>query len=214
MDTPPSPWWQKVESIPGLDRSHLQISERNGRTSVCGSVHTLVERRALERGLDTAGQSPTPTLEVEVRLAAEDRVADAELVRRIQASLHWHAQLHDLSLCISASAGRVGLAGDVPSVEHAAAAQAMVESMRGVVEVSSSLRIVSNAARVDLATRVRQKLGECSGVDTARVSVDCRDGSVILEGEIGDWSERRAITDAVRSIPGVQTIDDRLLTDD
>jgi osmotically-inducible protein OsmY len=203
-----------IDALPGVDRSRLEVVEADGTAILRGSVRTLVERRALQRVLGDAANAPPLRLEVDVQPEESDRVSDAELLHRIQASLHWHALLHDLHLCVSSCSGRIGLAGTVPSTAHASAAQTMVESMRGVVDVDNSLRVGQDATRTDLAARVRQALERCEGVDAARVRVDCRNGSVILEGEIGDWTERRAILDAARATPGVGTIEDRLLTDD
>lgn len=49
--------------------------------------------------------------------------------------------------------------------------------------------------------------------EAKEISLDIRDGRVILNGAVSTWAERQAVIGAVRGTPGVQTVEDHLRTD-
>ena len=46
--------------------------------------------------------------------------------------------------------------------------------------------------------------------EAKRVRLDIKDGRVTVSGTVGSWSEREAVTGAVRGTPGVRIVDNQL----
>lgn len=203
-----------IQSLPPRERFRLSLAQEGSGLRIHGAVSSLALRHAIEQGCTRAPGEPMVMLDVSVRPEPEDAVADVELARRVQASLQWNAWLRDLSLAVTVDGGRVRLSGEVATREQALAARALIESLHGVVEYHDDLASGVSPLRADLVARVREGLRAAGDVDSARVRIECRDGRIVLEGEIGDWSERRRIVDVARAVAGVTVVEDRLLTDD
>ena len=109
------------------------------------------------------------------------------------------------------------LTGNVPTEEHIAKADELAKDIRGVKEVRNRLRVrdpdVAAGSITDeqLKAKLEKKIEEDEDLAKAKAkekfTYSIENGNVTLKGKLGDWSDAGSLVNAVRRIPGVQTVD-------
>jgi hyperosmotically inducible protein len=105
----------------------------------------------------------------------------------------------------------VTLAGDLSWQYQKKAAEDAVRKLSGVTGVSNVISITPMVFASDIKKKIQEALARHAQVEAQAIRVEVRDGNkVSLEGKVDNWEQREAVENAAWSVPGVQSVDDRV----
>ena len=140
--------------------------------------------------------------------------SDSDIQRDVVAELKWDPSLEDEDIAVAVRDGVVTLAGFVHSYLDKWRAERVASRVKGVKAIANDLevRLPSSSNRPDpeIARAAVDALTWNISVPRDRVQVRVEDGWVTLEGDVDYYYQREAAERAVRSLPGVKGITNRL----
>ena len=114
---------------------------------------------------------------------------------------------------VTVANGWVTLNGTLEYYYQSAAAERAVRDLTGVKGVSNTILLQAPATPIrtsDVIAKIEAAFRRSAQVDARRININARDGTVILNGNVRAWAERREAERAAWAAPGVTQVDDRL----
>jgi hypothetical protein len=197
----------------GLVRPHdVLVEVKAGRVHLSGIVPSYVSRCSAVRVARRIAGVQNVFVEVRVLPAA---VTDEELANRARAIILWSALGPAERIAVAVSHGVLTLSGSLESTGQHQGLLAQILPLAGIVDLVDRITIGAPASASPLPARIRAALRSHAGADAERIRFEVADdGSVRIEGELSDWRSHHAVVDAVRSLEGVQRVDDAITIDD
>ena len=139
---------------------------------------------------------------------------DAELRRNITRALHGDLRLNVADLAVEVQGGVVTLRGSVPNPLQKIEAIGVVRRLGATGVVADELSVVPSDLPRDheIDLNVRRALVADPRVKEKDVSVEVRDGVVILTGLVDAPAQRAFVDEDIRPIPGVTAIENAMAT--
>ena len=82
----------------------------------------------------------------------------------------------------------------------------------GVRGITNMITIKPRIDSANVKSKIDAALKRHAEVEAKTIRVSVQNGNkVVLEGAVDTWSERRAVEDAAWSVPGVASVEDRLM---
>jgi osmotically-inducible protein OsmY len=137
--------------------------------------------------------------------------SDTAIVTAAANALEWDSAVPDRAVKATHRHRCVTLTGTVAHQFEKSAAELCVQRLNGVKGVANSIVIKPCVHTGDVKAKIEEALQRSAVVDSQRISVDARDGTVLLTGTVRSLAERDDAERAAWAAPGVTTVDDRLL---
>jgi len=141
-------------------------------------------------------------------------MTDKQLQQDILQELDWEPEVRATDVGVSVHEGVVTLSGFVDSFAEKFDAEAATKRVFGVKGVANDLEVKLPTAvqrpDPDIAQAAVRTLGELVTVPQHRIQVTVREGVLILEGEVDRQYQAEAAGNAVRRLPGVRDIRNRI----
>ncbi len=149
-----------------------------------------------------------------------DRVSDATTTATVKSKLLWNRNTGGLGIKVSTENGVVTLEGDADSKASMELAERLAANTEGVESVDNQLSVTgARGASADasrdfgdsvsdgwITTKVRSTLLFSRDVPGTGISVETRDGVVILEGEVDSEAAKRRAVALSADVQGVQQV--------
>jgi osmotically-inducible protein OsmY len=107
--------------------------------------------------------------------------------------------------------GWVTLTGSAAHQFEKSAAELGVRRLYGVKGVANSIVVKPTVSASDVKAKIEEALKRSALIDSQRISVEAREGTVVLTGTVRSLSERDDAERAAWAAPGVTKVDDRLM---
>jgi osmotically-inducible protein OsmY len=197
---------------------------RRRRTSrwTIGMVLVLAALAALAYAYQRSGGRLEETVHSLVRASSE-----AGTTAQVKAALALSERVNAFEIDVENRGGTVTLQGTVPSEEARSLAGAIAASTRGVRAVHNELtidpatrpdpeltRMAARVADLEIQAGVQEALLAEPAIQPATVSVQVDGGRVTLAGQVHEPAQRYRAELAVRSVQGVQGVENRLAVDE
>lgn len=133
---------------------------------------------------------------------------DLSLRKQAEAELAWDVRLATRSIRVTVNDGTVELTGRVRTYLAKWQAERAVERVRGVRAVANEIRVVPLVVLNDgeLTAAASVCLAATRELTRHTITVAAYEGWLALEGQV-EWDfQRRAVADAVRSVPGLRGV--------
>lgn len=209
-----------------IDPKSLEITVTDGKVSISGEVGTSSEKRLLQELADIMGVEEVDASKLTVNPADRDESqrkrrnlarADEEIAQALKDAWAHDPRILGFEPALTVKKGFVTLRGDVSTLAAKNAAAQVAHNTPGVNLVHNYLKVrPETPSRSDeaIANDIRKALVNDPGSDAYEISVQVRNGNVILRGDIEEpWEKVRANV-IVAGVDGVKTIRNRLEFED
>jgi osmotically-inducible protein OsmY len=139
---------------------------------------------------------------------------DLQLRRHVEDELEWQPNLDASRIGVVVHDRIVTLTGYVPSYGEKQAVERIVRQVRGIEAIANEIRVripgVDKRTDAEIARAAVDALNGAVADARDRIKISVSQGWVCLEGDLDGDAEKTAAELAVRSLPGVQGVIDRL----
>jgi len=208
---------QALEAAPGLRDAGIVVSVDDGVVTLTGEVATSEERAAAVEAvrrvagvLDLANDLDLATPEGRGRSTTQVP-SDTEIALAVRQALRWRAPVPHECIRSTVTNGHVTLEGAVDYWHQREAVAHLVRGLAGVRGVTNRVEVQAPAVKVeDVQEEIEKALEEWAEEEAKRVQVAMSDGTVTLAGVLSSRAEVEAVVAAVRAMPGVAAVENRL----
>ena len=201
----------ELEFEPSVDAQDIGVAVSNGVVTLSGHVSSYAQKIAVQQAVQRVKGVQAIAQEIEVRYPGEKKTADDEIAKRALNILKWDAVIPEDAVKVTVQKGWVLLTGEVDWQFQKKAAEDAIRKLSGVTGVSNSITIKPRVSASDIKKKIENALARNAHVEARAIRVNVSDGNKVrLEGSVDSWDDRYVVENAAWSVPGVQSVDDRL----
>jgi osmotically-inducible protein OsmY len=201
----------ELEFEPSVDAAHIGVAVDGGVATMTGHVNSYFEKVVAERVVQRVKGVRGIAQEIEVRYPNAKKCADDEIAKRALNIVSWDVSVPDDKVKIKVQNGWITLSGEVDWNYQKGGAEAAVRKLSGVFGVSNLITVRPRVNTSDVKLRIDEALRRSAEIEAAGVRVNVSGATVTLEGKVHSWRERGVAERAAWAIPGVGSVEDRLV---
>jgi osmotically-inducible protein OsmY len=191
---------------PSVNSTDVGVAVTDGAVTFTGRVRSYASKVAAVRAAERVYGVRAVADEIEVTLSSSEEHDDSGIAEEIARQRSWNVEFPD-SVKPEVSNGRVTLRGEVEWAYQREAAEAAMQSLRGVRSVTNRIIIKPRPDVHDVTQRVEQAVRRSADVDADSILVETDGGGiVILRGKVRTFAERRSAQRAAEAAPGVTKV--------
>jgi osmotically-inducible protein OsmY len=196
---------------PSVSDKEIAVAVKDGVVTLNGSVDSYAQKYAAERAASAVGGVKAVAEELQVRLPNVYERTDTELAHAIVNALKWDIQVPDDKITATVEKGWVDLKGEVEWQYQKTAAAAAIRNLTGIRGLTNLIRVKpQKASAYEVSSKIKDSLRRNAEVDADKISVETKDGTVILRGSVRSFAERKDAEAAAWRAPGVSKVEDNL----
>jgi osmotically-inducible protein OsmY len=203
---------EELRCDPTVEASQIGVTASNGVITLRGLVNTYAQKLAAEEAAKRVSGVKAVAVELEVCLLDGHKRDDVDIAKAALDALRWHSMVPDERIKVTVENGWITLEGTVDWRFQRESAERAVHWLTGVRGVSNSIAIMakSKISPSDVRQKIFDAMRRNAELEARRIGVDTHDGTVVLHGDVHDWSEVQAAQRAAWAVPGVADVENRL----
>lgn len=202
---------EELEFDPAVNAAHIGVSVRGGVVTLTGHVETFAEKFAAEKAARRVRGVTGVAQEIEVHLPVDKKTGDDEIAQRAVKMLEWDVAVPLNAISVKVEHGIVSLSGTVEWAFQRAEAEYDIRKLSGVKGVINAIHVRPKVRAADVQAKLSAAFERNADLEAKRISVEVNDGKVVLGGKVDSWIEREAAERAAWSVPGVTSVEDRIV---
>jgi len=183
---------------------------KGGVVNLTGFTRSYSQKFEAERAAKRVAGVVGLANDIEVRVPAADERPDPEIARDTVAALRNQLPVSSQNATATVKNGWITLEGEVEWNYQREMAENSVRWLKGVRGVTNLLQVKPKISPADIKRKIEEAFRRSAEVDAKRVTVEAREGEVVLKGTVRSWAERQEAERAAWSAPGVKKVDDRI----
>ena len=197
---------------PSVDAAEIGVSAESGIVTLSGIVKSLPQKWAAEKAAQRVYGVKAVTDEIAVKLPGGGELGDTEIARAVVNALDWNASVPRGHVKVVVSHRWVNLEGTVRFHYERVAAEYSVRGLIGVKGVTNLISVKPpQTSPKDIKHKIEQAFERAADLDAEMISVEAKDGKVILRGTVDSWAERERAELAAWAAPGVSHVQNEIL---
>jgi osmotically-inducible protein OsmY len=198
---------------PRVQPHEIGVTVTEGVVTLTGWVDGYAKKWAAERAAHRVARVRAVANDLAVRLPTSARRTDPEIATATVRALEWDAFVPVEEVDVTVAEGWVTLHGQVEWEYQRRAAERAVSRLTGVRGVSNGIAVrpLATAPGPEIAAGILRALERGVATDTARISVDVYDDTVVLDGVVRSTAQRAEAERTAWSAPGVTEVRNRLV---
>jgi osmotically-inducible protein OsmY len=201
----------EFEFDPSFDGEHVGVAVDKSVVTLSGHVRSYAQKLAAIAAAHRVKGVHAIAENIEVRYPYQHQMADDQIAKRALDMLSWDVLVPGDAVDVLVQDGWVTLSGNVNWFFERSAAEEDVHKLSGVRGVTNKITIEPKIDCANVKNKIEAALERHVEVEAKAIRVTVRDGNtVVLEGQVDNLDERRAVENAAWSAAGVASVDDRL----
>lgn len=201
----------ELEWDPSIDAAHVGVAVDEGIVTLLGHIETYAEKSAIERAVRRVEGVRGLAIELDVKLDPGHVRSDSDIAVAAESMLRWNTLVPYERIQVKVEKGWVTLTGEVDWNFQRQNTEKAVRTLSGVVGVSNAITLKARIAAADISSRIHNALIRHAADEAKHIQVTADGGQVILQGQVGSWSERSEVVAAAWAEPGVYSVDCKLV---
>jgi osmotically-inducible protein OsmY len=197
----------ELEWEPSIDASQIGVTAKDGVVTLTGSVSSYVHKMTAERVTKRIYGVSAVANDIEVKLLGSAQRSDTDIASAAVNALRWDACVPDDRIKVTVSHGWVTLEGEVDWQYQKEAAKRVAHNLIGVKGITDSIKLKARVQPGEVKDKIEAAFRRSAEIDARRISVEARDGRIILSGRVHSWTERDEAQQAAWAAPGVTAVE-------
>ena len=197
-----------------VDETEVGVQVDAGVVTLTGTVSSWGKRVAAQEAARRVMGVLDVANDITVKVPGGLTRTDTEIAQAVRQALEWDVFVPEATIGSTVSGGWVTLDGTVERWSQRADAERAVRNLTSVKGVVNRITVKpTRPVTEDVHRAIEQALERRAEREAKRIRVEVRDGVVTLRGSVHSWAERKSVVAAARFTPGVEEVDDQLLTE-
>ncbi|MER2268279.1 BON domain-containing protein [Methylobacterium oxalidis] len=201
----------ELDFDPSLDAGDIGVAVSDGVVTLTGHVGSFAEKVEAERAVRRVKGVRAIAQEIQVRYPEAKKIEDDQIAARALAIIDWSVHLPKEAIQVKVAKGWITLTGAVPWQYQVAGAEAAVRRLSGVVGVTNLIEVKPQVRPTAVKDKILEAFKRSALFEADAIKVNVEGDKVILEGAVTAWTERAAAERAAWSVPGVRSVEDRIV---
>ncbi|HEY0183897.1 MAG TPA: BON domain-containing protein [Rhodopila sp.] len=200
---------EELEWAPHVDASRIQVTVHDGVVQLFGTVGTLAEKKAANRGVWHLAGVVGVRDDIEVLPVEAHRHPDEEIASRARQVLLWDSLIPGTKIGVAVDHGVVTLTGTLDLPFQRVEAEQRVQQLAGVVRIDNRI-VIRRVPQTEagLRAKIDRAFARHAELDASRIAVEVHDSQVKLSGTVPSFTQRRIAENAAWAAPGVSDVID------
>jgi osmotically-inducible protein OsmY len=200
----------ELEWDPYVDPTDIEVSVKDGVVTLTGFVRKLIEKYEAENAAKRIAGVIGVANDIQLRKDDIVRRPDPEIAREAVAAIKSQLPALAAQIKVVVRDGWVTLEGQVYWQYQREMVEKAVRRLDGVLGVLNRIRLEPQAVTSDLKRKIEDAFRRNAEVEANRITVETRDGEVVLKGVVRSWIEREEAERVAWATPGVARVEDRI----
>ncbi len=202
----------ELEADPNIEAARIGVAVDKGVVILTGHVCSYPEQLAVIQAVGRVEGVGAIAQEIEFRPPRQAPIHDDEIAARAMDVVRWDPSLPSGAVRICVRDGWITLTGDVNWKYQRDEAERAVRKLAGVAGIRNQIRITPHAPASYIRQQIEDAFKRNAELEAEAIRITVQDeGQVLIEGKVRDGKQRDAVERAVLSIPGIKSIEDRLV---
>jgi osmotically-inducible protein OsmY len=196
---------------PNIREAEIGVAVKNGVATLSGFVDSYAQKYAAARTVERVHGVRAVADELTVKLPKPLMRSDTDIAHAAVAALKWDVEVPDERIQVLVDDGWVSLDGAVDWQFQRTATEKAIQYLTGVKGVINRISVQQpKVSAYEVNQRIETALKRSAAVDADRITVEAKDGKVVLRGTVRSWAEREDAERAAWAAPGVSEVDDEI----
>jgi len=197
---------------PSVDAAEIGVAAESGIVTLSGTVKSLPQKWAAEKAAQRVAGVKAVTDEIVVKLPGDSELSDTEIARAAVNALDWNASVPKGRVGIIVAHGWITLEGTVQFHYERVAAEYAVRGITGVKGVTNLISVTPpQVTPADVKHKIEQAFERYAQLDAQKISVEAKNGKIVLRGKVDSWAEREHAELAAWAAPGVSQVKNEIM---
>lgn len=197
---------------PSVDAAEIGVSAESGIVTLSGTVKSLPQKWAAEKAAQRVAGVKAITDEIVVKLPGDSELSDTEVARAAVNALDWNASVPRGRVRVVVAHGWITIEGSVQFHYERVAAEYAVRGITGAKGVTNLISVTPpQASPKDIKHRIEKAFERSAELDAQTISVEAKNGRIVLKGTVKTWAEREQAELAAWAAPGVAQVQNEIL---